>query len=103
MGDILMLFRHILDRDGQKFAIVLGVIEHRARIEGVDVDFDDVLIPHQNEGFAMGGQEILEFLLDEGLLAIFGLAQTENELGAIAIAFFVFGKLGAGVLAIRGA
>jgi hypothetical protein len=40
----------------------------------VDVDLDDIVIAHQDEGFAMGGKEILEFLFDERLLAIFGLA-----------------------------
>ena len=42
----------------------------------------------------MACEEALEFLFIKWLLAIFGFANTKDELGAITISFFVFGELG---------
>ena len=39
-----MFLGHVLDRDGHEFAELLGVIEHAAGGQGVNVDLDDVVV-----------------------------------------------------------
>jgi hypothetical protein len=72
--DIVMLFRHILDRDGHEFAIVLGVIEHIARIEGMDVDLDDIVIADQDEDLPWVAKKFWNFFSMNGFLPSLGLA-----------------------------
>ena len=65
-----MLFRHILNGNRDEFAELLRVIEHVARGQGVDVNFDDIFVANRDEGFAVLGQEAFEILFQEGFLSI---------------------------------
>ena len=82
---LMVLKGHVLYLDGEKFAPLAALAEHRARILGVDVHLYDAAVAEKHQGIPSRLEPVFDDLLVKGVRVHFGALQTKEKLCAVAI------------------